>query len=172
VIGALALLGFVSLERAVELPLARRHTRRLLARGAYEVGAVHYPAIVALHVSWLATLWFFGWDRPLSLAFVAFFAVLEAGRFWVLRTLGARWTTRIIVLANEAPIVTGPYRFVRHPNYLVVALEMPCVPLALGLGWVALFFGGANLAMLAWRIRCEDRAYAALASDDLRAARS
>jgi methyltransferase len=172
VIGTLALLGFVTLERAVELPLARRHTQTLLARGAYEVGAAHYPAIVALHVLWLATLWLLGWSRPLSLGFVAIFAVLEAGRFWVLRTLGPRWTTRIIVLPNEAPIVTGPYRFVRHPNYAIVALEMPCVPLALGLGWAALLFGCANLAMLAWRIRCEDRAYAALASDGLGASRS
>ncbi len=171
-IGALALLGFVTLERAVELPLARRNTRALFARGAYEAGAAHYPAIVALHVLWLAALWIFGWNRPLSLGFVAVFAALEIGRFWVLRTLGARWTTRIIVLPNAAPIVTGPYRFVRHPNYLIVALEMPCVPLALGLGWAAVLFGCANLALLAWRIRCEDRAYAALASRDLRAARS
>ncbi|MBD5634211.1 MAG: hypothetical protein IAI49_07005, partial [Candidatus Eremiobacteraeota bacterium] len=84
------------------------------------------------------------------------------GRIWVLATLGERWTTRIIVLPGAAPIVAGPFRFVRHPNYLVVAFEIPCVPLALGLVWHALVFGTANLAMLAWRIRSENRAYAAL----------
>ena len=161
-IWAIALLTFLTLQRLIELAIATRHTKSLLARGAYEVGADHYPVMVALHATWLATLWIFGWDRPVSLAFVCAFAVLQLGRLWVLATLGERWTTRIIVLPGAAPIVRGPFRFVRHPNYLVVALEIPCVPLALGLVWHALVFGTANLAMLWWRIRCENRAYAAL----------
>ena len=161
-IGAIVLLSFLTLQRLVELVIATRHTRALLARGAYEVGASHYPVMVALHGSWLVTLWIFGWDRPLSLVFVAIFVLLQLGRLWVLGTLGERWTTRVIVLPGATPIVTGPFRFVRHPNYLVVAFEIPCVPLALGLVWHAVFFGVANLAMLAWRIRTENRAYAAL----------
>lgn len=161
-IWAIALLTFVTLQRAIELVIATQHTKSLLARGGYEVGASHYPAIVALHATWLATLWIFGWDRPVSLAFVCIFAVLQLGRVWVLATLGERWTTRIILLPGAEPIVRGPFRFVRHPNYLVVALEIPCVPLALGLAWHALVFGTANLAVLWWRIRCENRAYAAL----------
>jgi methyltransferase len=163
VTGSLALLGFLTIQRAIELVIATRHTRSLLARGAYEVGASHYPVMVAMHATWLASLWIFGLGRPLSLPFLAFFVVLQLGRVWVLATLGERWTTRIIVLPGAAPIVTGPFRFVRHPNYLVVAFEIPCVPLALGLTWVALVFGIANLAMLAWRIRCENGAYARLA---------
>ncbi len=161
--GSLALLGFLTIQRAIELVIATRHTRALLARGAYEVGASHYPIMVAMHATWLASLWIFGFGRPLSLPFLAFFVVLQLGRVWVLATLGERWTTRIIVLPGAAPIVSGPFRFVRHPNYLVVALEIPCVPLALGLVWVALAFGAANLAMLAWRIRSENGAYAQLA---------
>jgi methyltransferase len=163
VTGSLALLGFLTIQRAIELVIATRHTRALLARGAYEVGASHYPIMVAMHATWLASLWIFGFGRPLSLPFLAFFVVLQLGRVWVLATLGERWTTRIIVLPGAAPIVSGPFRFVRHPNYLVVALEIPCVPLALGLVWVALVFGAANLAMLAWRIRSENGAYAQLA---------
>jgi methyltransferase len=163
VTGSLALLGFLTIQRAIELVIATRHTRALLARGAYEVGASHYPIMVAMHATWLASLWIFGLGRPLSLPFLAFFVVLQLGRVWVLATLGERWTTRIIVLPGAAPIVSGPFRFVRHPNYLVVALEIPCVPLALGLVWVALVFGAANLAMLAWRIRSENGAYAQLA---------
>ena len=160
--GAVALLTFLTLQRLVELVIATRHTNALVARGAYEVGASHYPVMVAMHATWLATLWIFGWNRPLSLAFVALFVVLQAGRVWVLSTLGERWTTRIIMLPGAQPIVRGPFRFVRHPNYLVVALEIPCVPLALGLVWHAVVFGTANLAMLWWRIRSENRAYAAL----------
>ncbi len=161
--GSLALLAFLTIQRAIELAIATRHTRALLARGAYEVGASHYPVMVAMHAAWLATLWICGLGRPLSLPFLAFFVVLQLGRLWVLATLGERWTTRIIVLPGAAPIVKGPFRFVRHPNYLVVAFEIPCVPLALGLAWVAILFGAANLAMLAWRIRCENGAYARLA---------
>ncbi|MBD5606424.1 MAG: hypothetical protein IAI48_15245 [Candidatus Eremiobacteraeota bacterium] len=160
--GSVALLGFLTLQRAIELVIATRHTRALLARGAYEVGASHYPVMVALHATWLATLWAFGWNRPLDLPFVAAFVVLQCGRLWVLATLGERWTTRIVMLPGAAPITGGPFRFVRHPNYLVVAFEIPCVPLALGLVWHALVFGTANLAMLAWRIRAENRAYAEL----------
>jgi methyltransferase len=163
VTGSLALLGFLTIQRAIELAIATRHTRALLARGAYEVGASHYPVMVAMHAAWLGTLWIFGLGRPLSLPFLAFFVVLQLGRVWVLATLGERWTTRIIVLPGAAPIANGPFRFVRHPNYLVVAFEIPCVPLALGLAWVAILFGVANLAMLAWRIRCENGAYARLA---------
>ena len=137
---------------------------RLLARGAYEVGASHYPFMVAMHATWLAALWIFGLGRPLSLPFLALFIVLQLGRVWVLATLGERWTTRIIVLPGAALRSSpDPFRFVRHPNYLVVAFEIPCVPLALGLVWVALVFGTANLAMLAWRIRSENGAYAQLA---------
>ena len=160
--GSLVLLVFLTLQRLVELVVARRHTTALLARGAYEAGASHYPVMVALHATWLATLWIFGWNRALVLPFLAAFVVLQLGRLWVLATLGERWTTRIILVPGAAPIVRGPCRFVRHPNYLVVALEIPCVPLALGLVWHAVVFGLANLAMLAWRIRCENRAYAAL----------
>ncbi len=161
--GAVALLVFLTLQRLFELAVATRNTRRLLARGACEVGASHYPVMVALHAAWLATLWIFGHDRPVNLGFVVAFALLQAARVWVLMTLGTRWTTRIIV-SHEAPIVRGPFRFVRHPNYLVVAFELPCVALALGLVWHACVFGALNLAMLAWRIREEDRAYASLSS--------
>ncbi|GAC1497479.1 MAG: isoprenylcysteine carboxylmethyltransferase family protein [Vulcanimicrobiaceae bacterium] len=161
--GAVALLGLLTLQRTSELVIATRNTRALVRRGAFEVGASHYPVMVALHASWLATLWIFGSRQPLAWGFVAAFAVLQCGRAWVLATLRDRWTTRIIVLPDAAPIVSGPFRFVRHPNYLIVAFEIPCVSLALGLLWHAWLFGLLDLAMLAWRIRSEDRAYAASA---------
>lgn len=155
------LLLFVTLQRLVELAIAWRNTARLRRRGAHEAGAGHYAVMVTLHASWLATLWMYGRKRAVSPALVGAFALLQVARVWVLRTLGERWTTRIMLLPDAAPIVTGPYRFVRHPNYAIVALELPCVALALGLRRHAVVFGTLNVAMLGWRIRCENRAYAA-----------
>jgi methyltransferase len=150
----------VTLQRLIELALARRNTARLVARGAVEHGAEHYPFMVALHAAWLLSLWWFGWARDASLGFAIAYALLQVARVWVLATLGERWTTRILLLPGVAPIVSGPFRFVRHPNYVVVALELPCVSLALGLFWHALLFGVLNLAMLRHRIQAEDAAYA------------
>lgn len=158
--GALVLLGFLTLQRGVELAIATRNTKRLLANGGHEVGADHYPVMVALHATWLATLWWFGHGNALVVPFVVAFVFLQLGRLWVLATLGPRWTTRIIIVPGLQPVTRGPFRFVRHPNYLVVAFELPCVSLALGLVWHALLFGALNLAMLAWRIRVENRAFA------------
>ena len=116
--------------------------------------------MVAFHATWLATLWFFGWNHAASAPYVVVFAVLQAARLWVMLALGRRWTTRIIVMPGMPAVTSGPFRFVRHPNYLVVALEIPCVSLALGLASHAALFGTLNLAMLWWRVHAEDRAFA------------
>ena len=113
---SIALLAFVTMQRLVELPLAHANTRRLLAAGGHEVGASHYPLIVALHAAWLITLWWLAPGRPIDIPFLLLFLLIEAGRVWVLRTLGNRWTTRIIVVPGEELVATGPYRFVSHPN--------------------------------------------------------
>lgn len=150
----LLLVAYLTLQRTVELVIARRNTAALLANGAYEAGAQHYPAIVALHASWLATLWIFGWNNNLVAAPLVAFALLQWGRLWVLQTLGERWTTRILIVPGATPVMTGPYRFLRHPNYLIVALELPCASLALGLPWHAVIFGLLNLdARLAHPVR-------------------
>ncbi|MDQ6932928.1 MAG: hypothetical protein M3160_07105 [Candidatus Eremiobacteraeota bacterium] len=151
-----ALLAFVSLQRGGELAIARRNTRALRRKGAYEIGAGHYPLMFALHATWLLTLWLFGGNRRLVPRFVVVYFTLQAIRSWVRRTLGARWTTRIIILPGVPRITDGPYRFLKHPNYALVALELPCASLAVGLRWHALVFGSLNLLMLAWRIRAED----------------
>jgi methyltransferase len=152
---AIALLAFVTLQRAAELAWGRSNERRLRRQGAVETGAGHYPLIVALHAAWLVTLWVFGWSRPLVWPWVAVFLLLQGARVWVLATLGRRWTTRVLVVPGEALIRRGPYRLVSHPNYLVVALEIPTLPLAFGLPWAAVIFGLGNLALLALRIRVE-----------------
>ncbi len=146
----------VAVQRLAELVLAHRNTARLLAAGGVEHGRAHYPVIVALHASWLATLAVAA-PGPVDGVWLAVFLVLQAARIWVVMSLGRFWTTRIITLPREPLIRRGPYRWIRHPNYGVVLLEIPVLALALGLPWAALGFGVANAAVLAWRIRAEDR---------------
>jgi methyltransferase len=157
---ALPVLGFVTLQRLVELWWSARNEKRLRARGAHEAGAGHYPFMLALHALWLAGLWIWAWPRPANWWLVAAYAALQIARVWVIATLGERWTTRIIVLPGAPRVAAGPYRFLKHPNYLVVALEIALLPLAFGLLIYAAIFSLANAALLMWRIRAEDRALA------------
>jgi methyltransferase len=153
-------LALVTAERLGELLLARRNTRRLLAQGAIEKSPEHYPLIVALHAAWLGGLWIFAWDRPLNLAWLAAFIALQGLRLWVLATLGARWTTRIIVVPGEKLVRKGPYRLMSHPNYAVVIGEIAVLPFAYGLPWYALIFSLLNGLVLTIRIRAENSALA------------
>jgi len=157
---AILILLFVTVQRLAELAIARRNTRALLARGAHEVGAGHYPLIVAVHAGWLIALWWLAPGRPIHWPLIGAFALLQCLRIWVLVTLGERWTTRIIILPG-APLVTkGPFRLLRHPNYAVVIGEIAVLPLAFGLVWVAVVFSVLNAAVLVVRIRAESRALA------------
>lgn len=157
-IAAIVVLAFVTAERVAELALARRNTARLLARGAKEYAPSHFPLIVALHVAWLAGLWLLGWNWPIEWGWLAVFAMLQVLRVWVLATLGARWTTRIIVLPGAPLVKTGPYKFLNHPNYVVVIGEIAVLPLALGLPLYALGFSILNGVALWIRISAENSA--------------
>jgi methyltransferase len=158
---ASTILLLVTLQRLGELVLSRRNTRRLLARGAIEVGANHYPLIVSVHAAWLIALWIWGRDQDVGLAALSGFMVLQALRLWVLATLGPRWTTRIIVLPDEPLVASGPYKYFAHPNYAIVVGEIALLPLALHLPLLALIFTALNAAVLAIRIRAETSALAA-----------
>ena len=152
------ILALVTAERLFELWLSNRNTRRLLAQGAKEYGSKHYPLIVAVHVLWLASLWWLAPGRPVNLLWLGIYLLLQAARAWVLTTLGERWTTRIIVLP-EAPLVRrGPYRWVNHPNYVVVMGEVAILPLVFGFWDLAVLFSLLNAAVLTLRIREEDKA--------------
>jgi methyltransferase len=155
---SIAILALVTLQRLGELWLSNRNTRRLLSQGGQEVGRGHYPLILAVHALWLAALWWLAPGRPLQFLWLGVFVVLQLVRVWVIASLGARWTTRIIILSNAPLVRTGPYRFVDHPNYLVVIGEIAALPLAFGLWQVALLFSALNAAVLAIRIREENRA--------------
>ena len=152
-------LAAVAVQRLWELALANRNTRRLLAEGAVEVGARHYPLFVLLHASWLAAI---ALATPAATVpnpwLLATYAGLQFGRLWVIATLGRFWTTRIITLPSAPLIRRGPYRFIRHPNYLVASLEIAVLPLAFGQVWIALVWSVANALLVGWRIRVEDQA--------------
>jgi methyltransferase len=154
------LVAFLLAQRLIELCFAQFNTRRLRAMGAVESGAAHYPLIVMLHAAWIAGLLVLGHDRAIDPVWLWVFVVLQIGRLWVIASLGRRWTTRVMVLPGAPPVARGPYRWVRHPNYLIVALEIAVVPLALGLPIFALIFSAANGALLAYRIQIENEALA------------
>ena len=117
--------GLVALQRLAELLIAQRNTRRLLAQGGREVGADHYPLLVGLHTAWLAALpVLLPADAPANWWLLGLYLTLQPLRLWVIASLGPYWTTRIITLPDAPLVKRGPYRFLRHPNYLVVALEI------------------------------------------------
>lgn len=163
--GAYSLLvAAVAAERVFELVLSRRNERRLLARGAVQAGAGHYPWMVALHTLFLAAcvaeVWllersFHPW---LGLAMLALVLLAMSLRYWVVSTLGERWTTRVYWLPGEARIESGPYGYLRHPNYLAVCVEMVALPLVHTAWLTAVVFSLANALLLRHRIRVEDAA--------------
>jgi methyltransferase len=152
------LLAYPTVQRLIELWWAKANEARLMASGGIEYGHSHLPLMILLHAAWLAGLWFFAYDRPVEPFFLALFVVLQMARYWVLATLGRRWTIRIIVIPGERLVAQGPYRFLRHPNYAVVTGEIVVVPLALGLPAFALVFSILSAGMLAIRITAENAA--------------
>ncbi|MFD1983040.1 isoprenylcysteine carboxyl methyltransferase family protein [Mesorhizobium newzealandense] len=157
---SMALLGFVTLQRLAELIHSRRNTAQLLARGAHEVAPGHYPFMVVLHATWLMGLWLLAPARPVAAFWFAVFAVAQIARLWVLVTLKTRWTTRIIVLPGALLVATGPYRYLHHPNYAIVAVEIAALPLAFGLPAYAAGFSVLNAMILIVRLKAENRALA------------
>jgi methyltransferase len=152
------LLAYLTVQRLAELWWAKANEARLMASGGIEYGHSHLPLMILFHAAWLAGLWLFAYDRPVEPFFLALFVVLQMARFWVLATLGRRWTIRIIVVPGERLVAQGPYRLLRHPNYAVVIGEIAVVPLALGLPAFALVFSVLNAGMLAIRITAENAA--------------
>jgi len=152
------ILALVTAQRLGELWLSKRNTDRLLAQGAQEHAPGHYPLIVTLHTAWLLALWLLALPRPVDRFWLAMFVLIELARIWVLFSIGSRWTTRIIVPPKETLVWHGPYRWVNHPNYLVVISEIAVLPLVFGLWQVALIFSALNAAILTIRIRAENRA--------------
>jgi methyltransferase len=157
----LVILLLVAAQRLAELAYARRNEAALRRRGGVEIGRGHYPLFPLLHGAWLAALLLFvPGDTPIAWPFLAVFLVLQALRLWVMASLGPYWTTRVITLPGEHLVRRGPYRLLRHPNYVVVAGEIAVLPLVFGAWRIALVFSLLNAALLFWRIRVEESALA------------
>jgi methyltransferase len=160
----LAWLLLLTAERGVELWLSARNTRRALAAGGVEAGRGHYPAMVLLHGGFLPAcaleplLWPRAWPWALSLGALVVALLAMALRWWAIVTLGARWSTRILAWPGLPLVRAGPYRLLRHPNYLAVVLELLAVPLIGGAVVTAAVATLANLLLLAVRVRAEERA--------------
>lgn len=153
----------IAAQRVAELIHARRNTARLRAAGGVEHGARHYPLFVLLHTAWLVAVFAaVPAGAPVSWPLLALYAMLQPLRLWVLGSLGRFWTTRVIVVPGTDRVREGPYRFVRHPNYLIVLMEIPLLPMAFGAWEMAAGFGIANASLIAWRLHVEERAFAAI----------
>lgn len=156
---ALVIIGLIALQRLGELFIAQRNTRALLARGAIEVGRAHYPLFIVLHTAWLiAIAAMLSPSPPINGPALAVVLVAQAMRLWIIQTLGPYWTTRILTLPGVPLVRRGPYRFMRHPNYVIVVAEVAALPLVFGQVGVAIVFSILNAALLWWRIRVEDQA--------------
>jgi methyltransferase len=163
------LVAAVAAERVAELVVARRNERWSTARGAVVAGQGHYPAMVALHTGLLAGCLAEVWPggRPfvpwLGAPMLAVLAVAQGLRWWCIGTLGPRWNTRVIVVPGLLLVTSGPYRWLRHPNYLAVVAEGLALPLV-HTAWVtAAVFTVLNAVLLTVRISCENGALAAAA---------
>lgn len=140
-------------QRLVELRVAARNARWAREQGAVEVGADHYKWFVVLHVSWIVAGLVEAVSNgpvvsPSGWLFVAAFAMAQPLRYWAIRSLGLRWNTRVFVFSQRAPVATGAYRWLSHPNYLAVVIELVSVPLIFGAVWTAGLASIANALLL------------------------
>jgi methyltransferase len=162
--GYLLLLALVGLERLHELVVSRRNARAAFAQGGVEVGRPHFRVMAAMHTLFLLAC---GVEvvvlaRPFPLLLGSFslavVVLAQLLRRWAMVSLGERWNTRVIVVPEATPVTSGPYRFLRHPNYVAVVLEIAFLPLVHGAWLTALVFTVANAALLVVRIRVEEAA--------------
>ena len=152
-------LVLVALQRIVEVIYAERNTHRLMARGAIEFAPEQHTWFVVLHAAWLLSMaLFIPWSRMPNWWLLGFFVLLQLARVWVLATLGPYWTTRIIRLPGAPLVRSGPYRFIKHPNYAIVCGEIAVLPFAFGAYAIAIVFSALNAALLYWRLSEENRA--------------
>lgn len=159
----LVAVALVAAQRLLELRVSRRNERRVRSRGAVEYGAAHYPAMVALHALWLLSTVLEGALRgpefpALWYVALAAFLLVQPLRYWAILSLGESWNVRVLVVPGGRRLRRGPYRYLAHPNYLVVIVEVAALPMVFGAWITALVFTALNAAFLYVRIRTEERA--------------
>ncbi|MCJ7839505.1 hypothetical protein MUB24_01000 [Lederbergia sp. NSJ-179] len=159
----LALISFIAVQRLFELYIARKNEKWMLQKGGMEYGQEHYPYMVMMHISFFisllveVTLTDQGQAR-LWPVFLVVFVLLQMARIWVISTLGKHWNTKIIVLPGADIIKKGPFQYVKHPNYMIVTLELLVVPLMFHAYITAIIFFLLNQWILSIRIAVEEEA--------------
>ncbi len=157
-------IGLLAIERLYELKLSQRNAAKAFANGAIEVGTRHYRVMTIFHTAFLIGCVVEPWllDRPepgiAGLIALGFALAAQALRYWAISTLGDKWNTRVIVMPGGVPVTAGPYRFIKHPNYVAVVMELFAVPMIYGNWITALVFTVGNAALLSVRIRAEEEA--------------
>ncbi|MBO0588479.1 isoprenylcysteine carboxyl methyltransferase family protein [Sporosarcina sp. E16_8] len=156
-------ISIVILQRLIELVVAKRNEKWMRSQGAFEAGAAHYPLMVAMHTAFFISLLaeVILLDRSLSsvwILFLVIFLVAQIARIWCLTSLGKFWNTKIIILPGADVVQKGPYKWVRHPNYVIVTTELLVLPLMFGAYLTAIIFTLLNVWMLSVRIPAEEKA--------------
>lgn len=155
-------IGVIAAQRLIELGVSSRNTARARARGGLEAGAAHYPAMIALHVAFLAScvleVRMLGrpWIPVLGVPMLALVACGMALRYWVVVSMHGRWTTRLVYVPGDPLVTNGPFRWLRHPNYAAVVAEVAAIPLVHSAWLTAIGFTLANGVILRRRIQIED----------------
>ena len=156
-------ISIVVLQRLIELFVAKRNEKWMLSQGAFEVGATHYPIMVMMHVaffvSFLLEVVVLGRTlSPFWILLLGIFLLTQAARIWCLLSLGKFWNTKIIILPGAAVVRRGPYKWLRHPNYLIVSIELLTLPLLFDAYFTAILYSLLNVWMLSVRIPAEEKA--------------
>jgi methyltransferase len=153
---------WLMMQRIGELLFAKRNEKLLLQKGAFEIGGEHYKWIVGLHVSFFLSLLTEVVISSYSLSnywplWFSLFLLLQIGRIWTIYSLGIHWNTKVIILPNEKPIKKGPYRYMKHPNYLIVALELIVIPCLFEAYATMIVFSLMNMILMMIRIPLEEQ---------------
>ncbi|HRX34963.1 MAG TPA: isoprenylcysteine carboxylmethyltransferase family protein [Aestuariivirga sp.] len=156
------LLGLATLQRLAEFVIAKRNTKKLLAKGGFAVGPPAHIAMIVLHVIWLAGLWYLAWNLTFDWNWIFAYIALEAARGWIVAALGSQWTTRIIVVPGEKFEDEKPFNTFREPNYIIIAAELFILPMAYGLWWYGAAFAAVYVALVYWRWTGENKGLASL----------
>jgi methyltransferase len=156
-------ISIVILQRLVELVVAKRNEKWMRGQGAFEAGAAHYPVMVSMHIAFFISLIaeVLLFDKSLSSVWILFliiFLVTQLARIWCLTSLGKFWNTKIIILPGADVVQKGPYKWIRHPNYVIVATELLVLPLMFSAYFTAIIFSFLNVWMLSVRIPAEEKA--------------
>jgi methyltransferase len=150
------------LQRLTELLISKRNEKWLIRHGAVEHGKRHYPLIILLHMGFIGSLiaeYLLFPGKALIYPFLIVFLVLVVAKIWIIRSLGPYWNTKIYRIPGIAPVRTGAYKYLKHPNYLIVIAEIMIFPLIFHLYYTALIFTILNAIMLTIRIKAENKVW-------------